>query len=338
MNAVGFDLGSHSLKLIELAPDGKKFRPIHVDQFTHPFGVMIPQDMDQIQQLAAMIKKVLVEKKYATQNIRVALPESVVSTKIISTPTLSDAELASAIDWLAEQNIAIPLEELKIEYEVLYRPDKQKNENMRVMLVGVPKTVINAYMAFFDRLEIEPVILETQVLSILRSCTEENMPTTLFAHMGASSTDFFIVHQGEVVFVYSFNNGGRLITRSIERSLNVDAKQAEEYKLSYGVDPNFLEGKISKIIQPVLQLFVAEIQKAMQYFTSQYGTQTVKRIVLSGGSAHMPGLISAMSSQLGAECTIAHPFEKLVLDTKVPVPADREAAFSIAVGLAMRQL
>lgn len=339
MNSVGFDLGSHSLKIIELAPDGKKFRPVRVDQFAHPFGVMIPQDLDQIQQLASMVKKVLVENKYTVQNIRVALPESVVSTKIISTPPLSDAELASASDWLAEQNIAIPLEELKIEYEVLYRPDAaKKNENMRVMLIGVPKTVISSYLSFFDYLEVEPVVLETQVLSILRSLMQENMPTTLFVHMGAQSTDFFIVHQGEIVFVYSFSNGGRLITRSIERSLNVDTKQAEEYKISYGVDPSFLEGKVAKIVTPVMQLFSTEIQKAMQFFTNQYGTQTVKRIVFSGGSAHMPGLIALMSSQMNVECTVAHPFEKLVTDTKVPIPTDREAAFSVAVGLAMRSI
>lgn len=339
MNSVGFDLGSHSLKLIELAPEGKKFRPIKVNQFTHPFGVMIPQDLDQIQQLAAMVKKALVENKYTTANIRAALPESVISSKIISTPPLSDAELASAIDWLAEQHIAIPLEELKVEYEVLYRPDKSKpNENMRVMLIGVPKAVISSYLSFFDYLEVEPVALETQVLSVLRSLTQENMPTTLFVHMGAAATDFFIVHQGEIVFVYSFSNGGRLITRSIERGLNVDTKQAEEYKVSYGVDVSFLEGKVAKIIQPVMQLFIVEIQKAMQYFTSQYGTQTVKRVVFSGGSAHMPGLIAAMSAQMNMECTIAHPFEKLVVDTKVPVPLDREAAFTVAVGLAMRSV
>lgn len=339
MNAVGFDLGSYSIKLIELSPEGKKYRVVKVNQFTHPFGVMIPQDTDQVQQLAGMIKKELIDKKYTIKNLRAALPESVISTKIISTPPLSDAELASAIDWLAEQHIAIPLEELRVEYEVLYRPPaNKKNDNMRVMLIGVPKTVITSYMNFFEQLEMEPVILESQVLSTLRSLMKENMPTTLFVHMGAASTDFFIVHQGEIVFVYSFSNGGRLITRSIERGLNVDTKQAEEYKMSYGVDPNFLEGKVAKIIQPVLQLFVLEIQKAMQYFTSQFGTETVKTVIFSGGSAHMPGLIPLMGTQIGVECTIAHPFENLIIDTKTPVPTDREAAFSVAVGLAMRAL
>lgn len=339
MNSVGFDLGSHSIKLIELAQEGGKHRVVRVNQFTHPFGVMIPQDGDQIQQLAGMVKKELIENKYTIKNIRAALPESVISTKIISTPPLTDAELASAIDWLAEQHIAIPLEELRVEYEVLYRPPaNKKNENMRVLLIGVPKAVITSYMSFFDYLEIEPVALESQVISILRALVRENTPTTLYVHMGAASTDFFIVHHGEIVFVYSFSNGGRLITRSIERSMNVDTKQAEEYKISYGVDPNFLEGKIAKIVQPVLQLFIIEIQKAMQYFTGQFGTESVKTIVFSGGSAHMPGLIGLMGSQLGIECTIAHPFEMLLTDTKIPVPTDREASFSVAVGLALRAM
>ncbi len=339
MNAVGFDLGSYSLKLVELYAEGKKFHPVRVKQFLHPFGVMLPQDTEQMQQMASMIRQVLVEHKFTTQNIRAALPESVVSTKIISTPPLSDAELASAIDWLAEQHIAIPLEELKLEYEVLYRPDKsKKNDNMRVMLIGVPKTVINSYLTLFSYLEIDPIVLETQVLSTLRAVLSEQMPTTLVMHMGAATTDFFIIHDGEIVFVYSFNNGGRLLTRSIERGLNVDTKQAEEYKMTYGVDPQFLESKLVNILQPVLQLFKVEMQKAMQYFTSQYGTMTVKRVLISGGSAHMPGLITNLASQLNVECTLARPFLHFTADTKVQLPTDREAAFTVATGLAMRSI
>lgn len=337
MNAVGFDLGSYSLKVAEVAGDGRRVRPVKLHQFTHPFGVMLPADSGQMQQMASMIKQIFIDKKIPFSNVRAALPESVVSTKIISTPSLSDAELASAIDWLAEQHIAIPLEELKLEYEVLYRPDKsRKNENMRVMLIGVPKAVIESYLTLFGYMEIEPVLLETQVLSILRSTLTESMPTTLVVHMGAAATDFFIVHEGEIVFVYTFTNGGRLLTRSIERGLNVDAKQAEEYKMTYGVDPQFLEGRLVAILNPVLQLFKIEIQKAMQYFTGQFGTQSVKRVVLSGGGAHMPGLITHLASQLNVECTLARPFAHFETDTKMQLPMESEASFSVACGLAFR--
>ncbi|HSW90067.1 MAG TPA: type IV pilus assembly protein PilM [Patescibacteria group bacterium] len=338
MNAVGFDLGSSSLKIVEDAKSGKDSRILKAIEFSHPFGTMLPQDSASMGQLAAMVKQTLVEKKIPTDNIRAALPESLISTKIISTPMLSDAELASAIDWLAEQNIAIPLEELSIEYEVLYRPDANKHgENMRVMLIGVPKKLIQNYMSFFAHLEVEPVVMETQVISILRSIMVPEMPTTLVVHMGANNTDFFIVHNGELVFVYSFPNGGRLLTRAVERGLNLDSPQAEEYKKTYGVDPTQLEGKMVGILQPVMQLFVGEMQKAMQFFTSQFGTLSVKRILLSGGGAHLPGILQYFTTQLNVETVIAHPFLRFQTDTKVQLPLDREASFIVACGLAMRE-
>lgn len=339
MNYVGFDLGSSSLKVLEVAKEGDKLRAIQAFEYTNPFGVMIPQDEVQLKQLAGMIKQVLTEHKVQTTSLRAAIPESLISTKIISTPPLSDAELASAIDWLAEQHIAIPLEEAKVEYEVLYRPDpSKKEENMRVMLIGVPKTVIAAQLRFFEFLEIEPVLMETQVVAMVRSVLADKMPTTLMVHMGAASTDLAIVHEREIVFVYSFANGGRLLTRSIERGLNLTAEQAEEYKKSYGIDPALLEGKLASILDPVMKLFVTEIQKALQYFTGQFGTLQVQRILFAGGGANLVGLVPYFAKQFTQEIVIANPFERLVADTKTPLPTDRAASFAVATGLVMRDV
>lgn len=339
MNYVGFDLGSSSLKVLEVAKEGERLKAVQAFEYTNPFGMMIPQDEVQLKQLAGMIKQVLSEHKIQTTSLRTAIPESLISTKIVSTPPLSDAELASAIDWLAEQHIAIPLEEVNVEYEVLYRPDQsKKEENMRVMLIGVPKTVIASQLHFFELLEIEPVIMETQVVAMVRSILSEQMPTTLVVNMGASTTDLVIVHEKEIVFVYSFGNGGRLLTRSIERGLNLTTDQAEEYKKSYGIDPALLEGKLATILDPVMRLFVTEIQKALQYFTGQFGTLQVQRIMFAGGGAQLVGLVPYFAKQFTQEIVVANPFEHLVADTKTPLPTDRAASFAIATGLVMRDV
>lgn len=338
MNAIGFDLGSYSVKVIEGSFDGKKLYLVRAEEFTHPFGVMLPQDTEQLKQLATMVKEMWVQKKLSTSNLRASLPESVVSTKIVSTPPLTDAELASAIDWLAEQHIAIPLEQLSLEYEVLYRPERGKNENMRVMLIGVPKTVIGQYVNFFNFMEVEPVVLETQTVSLFRSLGAEEMPTTLIVHMGASETNLFIVHDKEIVFVYSVPTGGRLLTRAIERTFSLDTKQAEEYKRSYGLDAQFLEGKLLDTLNPIMNMVVGEMQKALQFFVNQYGTMTVKRILLSGGAANIPGIIPYVAGKLNAEVVVAHPFAQAVFDTKTQVPHDREASFTVAAGLVMRKI
>lgn len=339
MNYVGFDLGSSSLKLLEVTKEGNKLKAIQAFEYANPFGAALPPDEAQLKQLATMLKQVITEHKVSLSSVRTAIPESLISTKIISTPPLSDAELASAIDWLAEQHIAIPLEEVKVEYEVLYRPpSNKKEENMRVMLIGVPKVVIAGHMKLFELLEIEPVIMETQVVSLLRSVMQEQMPTTLIVNMGASATDFIIVHEKEIVFVYSFANGGRLLTRSIERGLNLTTDQAEEYKKSYGIDPALLEGKLTTILDPVMRLFVTEIQKALLYFTGQFGTLQVQRILFAGGGAQLNGLVPYFAKQFTQEIVVANPLQNIVADTKTPLPMDRSASFAIATGLVMREM
>lgn len=339
MNHVGFDLGSASLKVLEVSKEGDKLKAVQAFEYANPFGIMLPQDENQLKQLAGMVKQVLTEHKVQTGSLRTAIPESLISTKIVSTPPLSDAELASAIDWLAEQHIAIPLEEVKVEYEVLYRPDpSKKDENMRVMIIGVPKTVIASQLRFFELLEIEPVLMETQVVAGVRSILSEQMPTTLMVHMGANNTDLVIVHEKEIVFVYSFANGGRLLTRSVERGLNLSTEQAEEYKKSYGIDPALLEGKLAAILDPVMRLFVTEIQKALQYFTGQFGTLQVQRILFSGGGAQLVGLVPYFAKQFTQEIVVANPFEHIVVDTKTPLPTDRAASFVVATGLVMRDV
>src|SRR5258708_1522818 len=339
MNYVGFDLGSSSLKLLEVTKEGGKLKAIQAFEYTNPFGMALPTDEAQLKQLAEMLKQVLTEHKVSLSSVRTAIPESLISTKIISTPPLSDAELASAIDWLAEQHIAIPLEEVKVEYEVLYRPDNnKKEENMRVMLIGVPKVVIAQQMKLFELLEIEPVVMETQVVALLRSVMSEQMPTTLIVNLGASSTDFVIVHNKEIVFVYSFGNGGRLLTRSVERGLNLTTEQAEEYKKSYGIDPQFLEGKLANILDPVMRLFVTEIQKALLYFTGQFGTLQVQRILFAGGGAQLGGLVPYFAKQFTQEIVVSNPLANIVSDTKIPLPMDRSASFAIATGLVMREV
>src|SRR5258706_10119759 len=184
MNYVGFDLGSSSLKLLEVVNEGGKLKAVQAFEYTNPFGLALPTDEAQLKQLATMLKQVLTQHNVSVGSVRTAIPESLISTKIISTPPLSDAELASAIDWLAEQHIAIPLEEAKIEYEVLYRPGAdKKDENMRVMIIGVPKKVIEAQMHLFELAEIEPVLLETQTVSLVRAVATDQMPTTLIVNM-----------------------------------------------------------------------------------------------------------------------------------------------------------
>lgn len=335
MPSVAIDIGTYTIKAVH-AKSGKTTEILRTLEIFNTLGQSVPGDEGNIEKLGKILDELFTDNNLPRNDVRIALPEQVVSTKIISIPPLSDAELASAIGWQAEQHIPIPVEELSLEYQVLHRPgNKDKTEKMKVLLVGVRKNVIENYLNAFLYAGIEPVFLETQILSIIRSLQFEiDDPTTQIVAIGSTTMDTAIVHQGQPAFVFSHLNGGQLLSRTIEQGIGLDAKQSEQYKRTYGLDDQQFEGKIRDLLLPSVKIFVGEMNKANQFFVNQYPGDAVQRILLTGGSAQLPGLVQFITSELGLEVLVAAPFTGAVGE----IPTSNHPAFSVCMGLIMKEL
>jgi type IV pilus assembly protein PilM len=334
MPVLALDIGSYSLKFIS-AEAGKKPTIARVVEVPNTLGFVIPSDDAQAQKLGELINTVINDHKLPRTGLRLSLPEALVSTKVITIPSLTDAELASAIDWQAEQYIPIPKEEVALQYQVLFRPAKdEKNQMMRVLLVGTRKAIVEKYANLFINIGTEPIILETQLFSVIRSLDLTNTdPTTMIVNFGASTTDLAVVDQGELQFVASNQIGGKVFTKALEQSLSLDAEQAEQYKRQYGLDQSQFEGKVSQALQGITNSFVAELSKSIKYYQSQNPTNPLKRIVLAGGASQLPGLTQYLTAQLTTEVLLADPFYAV----KGEAPATNRQAFAVTMGLLMRE-
>lgn len=334
-NPLALDLGSYAIKVLSAKNSGFPLNIARTVEAFNPLGQSLVTDESSAEKLGQLLTNIFNDNSLPKNDVRLALPESLVSTKLISIPALTDAELASAIHWQAEQHIPIPLEELSLEYQVVYRPPRsERNQSMRVLLVGARKSIIDAFLDPFFRAGIEPTLLETQTLALVRSLqfTAED-PSTLMVHYGLTNTTLSIVDRGELRFVYTFAGGGQVLTKAIEQAVQLDAQQAEEYKRSYGIDPSQLQGKLREVLLPALHASILEVQKAMQFFATQPDAQPIRRIVLSGGPAQLPGLIQYITEQLNVEVLLAAPFN----GGQGQLPASNHAAFTISAGLIMRE-
>lgn len=336
-STLGVDIGTYAIKLIELQKKGATFEVLKAASVPNSVNMVIPAQQKDRDTLTTQLKQIWKEFKLPMDHVRIGLPESVVSTKIIAIPPLSDAELASAIGWQAEQYIPIPSADLQLEYQVLYRPSKkQLAEQMRVLLIGVSKNVINAFHSLFVDAGLEVTGLETQMMALYRLALQDpSLPTTLFVHMGASTMDMCIVHEKELVFVYSHPNGGLILSRAVERELGLDPTQAEEYKRTYGLEANQLEGKVRQALLPTFKTLVSEIQKTMQYAGGLRPGLTVKRIVFSGGSAVLPDLIPTVAESIPVEIVVFSPFSSWTFASGLAVPQLDLPGYSVAAGLAL---
>jgi type IV pilus assembly protein PilM len=115
--------------------------------------------------------------------------------------------------------------------------------------------------------------------------------------------------------------------------------QAEEYKKTYGMEEDKLEGKLAKIMEPYFQNIVTEIEKNVTFFKEQYPQEELSVIILSGGSSRIPGLVLSLTKHLGVDSQINNPFMNIQVDPKVlPIITPDAVLYTTAVGLALKEL
>jgi type IV pilus assembly protein PilM len=335
-DTIGIDIGSYAIKMARISRgmSGGELQQLGVAY--NPVGQFLPADQVTFQKLAETLKQFAAEQHFKGRPVTLALPESLAYTSVINMPFLSEAELASSIHWEAEQHIPVPIDEINLEYEILYKPRKDEmGEKMRVLLVGARKDVIERLVNLFHLAGLEIVGLETVLLGVYRALTPvlQGEGAVVVVHIGALTTDILISQNGELVLTYTVQTGGLALTRALEKGLELPATQAEEYKRTYGLDQAQLEGRVRQVLLPVLNILVAEIRKAMQYYQTGHMLSPIRQMIISGGSAYLPGLTTYLAETFTFEVVMANPLDMVKAKSSVKLPQD-SAAFTAAIGLA----
>lgn len=336
----GLDIGITTIKVTWLDFDKKSIKYLSsLSAPSLPKGMASESPFDH-QEMAAVINKLVIDAKINTNNVSVALPENRVYTKVIDMPNLSEKELSSAIYWEAEQYIPAPLDTMTLDWSILRKP---KNADpaikMQVLLVAAPNQLIERYRSILELAGLSVAGIETEVLSVIRSVVgSEHFPTTLIMNIGALSTSLSIVQNGIIIFTYLIPLGGIAITRAIAADFGLALPQAEEYKKIYGLSDKNFGGKIGNAIRPILSSIIGEVKKAILFYSDRYKNESpISQLLLTGGSALLPGINAYFVQNIGIETVIGNPWKNLNIQG---VPAEivpRGPEFAVSVGLALKE-
>jgi len=339
---VGLDIGFSSIKLVALEREKETFKLISLGSIAAPVPGMLSESDNDLEAVADAIKRLLSATKIEQREIIAALPESKVFTRVIDDlPYLTDNELSSAIRYASEEFIPMPLVDVNLNWQVLARSnDKSKDTKTIVLVVASPKNAVAKYVKVLGLAGVRPKALETETIAVTRSLVGNNpfSPSTLIVQLGATTTDFAIVSQSLIWLTRSISTGGLALTRSIAQHFNFEITQAEEYKKVYGLLEDQLEGKVLETLKPLIDIIVGESKRVIQAYEAKYPQNPIKRVVLSGGGAKMPGLVIYFANNSGLEVQEADPWYS-VKKEKVMVSklASDAPSYSVAVGLSQRE-
>lgn len=335
--SVGIDIGSKTIKMIELSSEGNSWS-LNASGVIGYQGVSPDHAKDEVElaSLAQAIKKLHQEANISSKEVVVALPESQVFTRTIKFPPLTDQEIASAVKWEAEQYIPIPIAEAVVQHQIIERKENVTPPEVVVLLVAAPRKLVETYVKVLQMAGLTTIAVETELVSLTRALAPATQ-TVLLVDFGARSTDIAIAKNGQLTFSRTIPTAGEAFTRAVAQTLGVEMPQAEEYKKTYGLSGGQLEGKIKGALDPVFGIVIDEMRKAIHFYESEEKGEAPRSIILSGGTSGMPEALPLISKMMGVEVVIGNPFSRVSVSPQtMKTLAPYAPLYSIAVGLALR--
>ena len=336
--AFGLDIGATSIKVLQLKKSGSG---ISIDSLgvakTSARGIM-SESPEDVRNFGIEIEKLIASSRIGSKLVNIALPESQVFTKIIEMPPMSEKELIAALKYEMEQYIPLPLDQVRTDWQIL-NSGTTVDKTMRVLLVAAPNRLIQKYESIMDQIGLTPISIETEILSVHRALMPLlNTPNpNMIIHMGATTTNIAIVKNGEIIMVFTVDKGGVAITRAVSLDLGMDLNQADAYKKAYGLSQEAFEGKVGKSLTPILDSILGDVRKTLLLFKDKNKDEQVMQVVLSGGSAQLPGIDIYFANQLNIQVVLGNAFQLYSIKNIPPEMAGDAVSFNVVTGLALKE-
>jgi len=340
-NVIGVDIGSSSIKVVELKESGKGYQLVNYGIAPLPSEVIVDGAIMDSSAIVQAIKDLLAERRIKTKDAAISVSGHSVIIKKITLPSMTEAELEESIQWEAEQYIPFPISEVNMDFHIIEAPAGQAQ--MEVLIVAVKKDMINDYIAVMAEAGLNPVVVDVDSFALENMyCVNYDVSpdsTVALVNMGANVINLNILKGGTSTLTRDVSVGGRQISNEIQKQIGVSFEEAEILKCGgevSGVDSNTVEN----IVRSASNAIVTEVQRSLDFYLSTAHEGKIDKVYLGGGSSKIIGIADAISERTGLPTESVDPFLKIGFNQKTFPPENikRDAAFlCVGVGLAIRR-
>ncbi len=352
-SALGLDIGSSSIKVVQLKKKGEKaILETYGELSLGPYaGVSIGQSTNlSTEKIIEAMTDLLAEKEVAitTRTCGIAIPFKASLLSVIELPDVGKKELESMVPIEARKYIPVPINDVTIDWSVI-PPAKTEDEEgalqiqpkmkmTQILLVAIHNNIINQYKEIINKTALDTRFFEIEVFSSIRAVLEGMTGPLMIFDMGASTTKLYLLDRGLVEYSHTINRGSQEITSNISRMLNVSTEEAEVMKRSIGMGRTSNGVDLSEAVTLTAEHIFSEANRFLFEYQKKHN-RNIKSVMLIGGGSALKGFHELAVQNFRLEVISGNPFEK------VEVPAFLENVlrqtgpeFAVAAGCALRCL
>lgn len=351
--AVGVDIGTSSIKVVELKKKGGKavletYSTLALGPYAN-LDVGATTNLSQ-EVLTKAIADAIREGTITTKNAAFSIPSSASLVFLLELPAaITEKELPSIVPTEARKFIPVPITEVTLDYWVI--PHRQEGfyeesgseattipAKSEVLTAAIHNETLQKYRDITKASGLDADIFEIEVFSSIRSTFAHELSAVLLIDFGASKTKLAIVEYGIVRNFHIVNKGSFDITDTISKSLSIPFSKAEDMKRDIGLKGNGNDRAASDVAKLTVDYILSETTNVIQSFERKYN-KPISKVILTGAGSLLPGFREHASEVFRTEVVFGNPFDKVEVPAFVAnVLSETGPEFAVALGLALRKL
>jgi len=338
---IGLDIGSTSVRLLQLSSHGSGYRIDHFAVEPLGEGVVVDKAVQDVEAITNAISRAIKTSGTRAKSCAIAVSGSAVFTKTISLPSdLAEADIESQVQIEANQYIPYPLNEVSLDFEVL-GPSARNADLIDILLAASKSENVESRQDAIDAAGLKTKVVDVEAFAIAnafelirkRDGVNRGEAVGLF-DVGYDLTTLLVIKGNQVIYTRDHPFGGHQLLEEIQRRYDMTVEQAGFFERNEQAPDDFEE----EVLEPFQLNVVHQISRALQFYASSNEYSNISTIYLSGGTASIKGLAPMVQQELGMTTRIADPVSGLDIAQNVAVTALKRNAnnLMIAMGLALR--
>ncbi|HUR17399.1 MAG TPA: type IV pilus assembly protein PilM [Acidimicrobiales bacterium] len=320
VRVVGLDIGSYAVRAVELAVGGDEPVLHRFAQVTLPPGAVRDGEVVDIGAVGAAIRRLWSEGGFRGKKVVVGVANQRVIVRQAELPSMTEADLQTALQFEAQELIPIPVEDAILDFQILDDYVSGGDEpRMRILLAAAQRDMVRSHIAAVEGGGLNASAIDLIPFALVRAVMGSagpNLGTAGSAEaivcIGGGVTNVVVHEQGVPRFVRILLVGGDDITDSIARELDVELDEAEDLKRR--ADPSSLDPRVARageLVGDRLAPLVEEIRGSLDYYLAQSQSSPISRVTITGGGSRITGLMERLQAQLGGTVEPARPLAGL---------------------------
>ncbi len=340
-NLVGLDIGSSSVKAVELARKGSSLQLLSMGFENLQTDSIVDGQIMELNNVSNVISSIFKEHQIRTHRVCAGVSGHSVIVKNIVLPAMSQEELQESFSWHAEEHIPFDIADVNLDYELT----SKSSESLHVLMAACKSDKIANVKQAIQLAGKQPVVIDVDAFA-LQNCYEVNYQPkageiVALLNIGAATMNINILSGTRSVFARDASVGGSQYTSLLQKELGLSFEQAESVKrgmpLPEGIEPR----PIQPIIEAVSDVLALEVKKTVDFYraTADERESSIQKILLAGGGSKLPGLADYLGRRFEIPVEVFNPFRQIEVDDKKFDPdymREIVPEMAVAVGLALR--